>query len=270
MTDPGPNDSPILMTRRGNLAQLTLNRPRVYNALDLALVERLLDAVLACDEDPDIRAVMITGAGKAFCAGGDVRMMHAIAGPPGATPPFMPKLATGVHAVVAALARMPKPVVTAVNGPAAGAGFGLALAGDLVLAAESATFTTAYAAIAQASDGGASYILPRLVGPKRAFEIFASARVMAPAEALSLGMINATYPDAEFRDRALARAAELANGPTQGLGALKKLLALSADSGLETQMEHERRAVIEGGRTEDFREGLAAFMEKRPPVFKGR
>ena len=104
MTDPSPNEPPVLVERRGNLALLTLNRPRVYNALDLALVERLLDAVLACDEDPDIRAVMITGAGKAFCAGGDVRMMHAIAGPPGRTPPFMPKLATGVHAVVAALA----------------------------------------------------------------------------------------------------------------------------------------------------------------------
>jgi 2-(1,2-epoxy-1,2-dihydrophenyl)acetyl-CoA isomerase len=167
------------------------------------------------------------------------------------------------------MVRMPKPVLTAVNGAAAGAGLSLAIAGDLVIAAESARFTVAYTGIALAPDGSSTFFLPRLIGAKLALELMYSNRAVPAEEAKSLGLVNEIYPSANFRESAESYATALARGPTVAFGSAKKLVTLSAESSIETQMEHERQAIAACGRTEDFKEGADAFFAKRPPKFRG-
>jgi 2-(1,2-epoxy-1,2-dihydrophenyl)acetyl-CoA isomerase len=161
------------------------------------------------------------------------------------------------------------PVITAVNGAAAGAGFSLAIAGDVALAADNARFTVAYTAIGLAPDGSSTFTLPRLIGPKRAFELIYTNRAVSASEAKELGRVNQVFPAAQFTDQVRKFAVSVAKGPTAALGCAKKLLTLSAQSSLETQMEHERRAIAACGRTADFREGTDAFFAKRPPNFRG-
>lgn len=261
------NEERLTVERDGAVAVLTLNRPEAFNALDLALGEALLDAVIECDEDPAVRAVVLTGSGQGFCAGGDIRAMvaHASAS---RTAAFLKKLTVYLHAAVATIARMPKPVITAVNGPAAGAGFSLALAGDLVLAAERATFTVAYTKIGLAPDGSSTFFLPRAVGVKRAFELIASNRTLTAAQALELGFVTEVVADSGFHARVREAAQRLAAGPTQALARAKRLVV--AGESLETQMEHERRAIAESAGTEDFGAGIRGFLEKRSPSFAGR
>jgi 2-(1,2-epoxy-1,2-dihydrophenyl)acetyl-CoA isomerase len=259
----------VLFEREKGLAVLTLNRPASYNALDLELGEALLAAAIRCDEDPAVRAVLITGAGPAFCSGGDIRQMCEEAEPDGRAGAFLKRLTVRFHATIATLARMPKPVVMAVNGPAAGGGLSLALAGDLVVASEDASFTLGYTAIGLAPDGSSSFTLPRLVGPKRAYELMALNRKLTAAEARDLGLINQVFPAERFRDEALDYARRLAQGPTRALGQAKKLLLLNATCDLETAMEHERRAIAACGGTNDFIEGVGAFFDKRKAAFRG-
>ena len=171
---------------------------------------------------------------------------------------------------MATMARMEKPVIGAVNGVAGGAGFSFALACDLVLAAESAVFTMAYTKAGLAPDGGSSFFLPRVVGPKRAYELMVNNAVLSAHEARDLGIVNAVYRDVSFMAEARSYAERIAAGPTRAFGTAKRLIALSPESSLETQMEHERRAIAECARTEDFREGIAAFVGKRPPKFGGK
>jgi 2-(1,2-epoxy-1,2-dihydrophenyl)acetyl-CoA isomerase len=223
------SDASVLLDGTEGVGWITLNRPEVYNALNTDMAERLLDAVIRCDEDDKIRAVVITGSGASFCAGGDIRQMIDSGASEGNAARFLKTLTVSLHAATATIAYMSKPVVMAVNGAAAGAGFSLALAGDLVLAADNARFTVAYTAIGLAPDGSSTFTLPRLVGPKRAFELMCTNRRYA-----------------------------------------KRLVTLSAQSSLETQMEHERRAIAACGRTADFREGTDAFIAKRPSEFQGR
>jgi len=179
-------EPPVLLDRQGALATVTLNRPGALNAIDRDLADALLAAVIDCDHDDALRAVLVTGRGRAFSAGGDVRRMRAEAAPDGTAGRFLKDLTARLHAVIATIARMPKPVVMAVNGPAAGAGFALALAGDLVVAAVDARFTLAYTAVGLAPDGGSTYFLPRLIGIKRAFELIATNRTLSPREARDL------------------------------------------------------------------------------------
>ncbi len=261
--------TPVLGERDGALTILTLNRPQTYNAIDDALVRALLDALVDCDEDATVRAVMITGAGKAFCAGGDLKAMKAAADAHGTAGPFLKRLTVPVHGAIATIARMEKPVVAAVNGPAGGFGFSLALACDLVVAAESAVFTMAYTRAGLAPDGGSTFFLPRLVGARRAVDLVLNNRALSAAEARDIGIVNEVLSDASFAADARAYAARLAAGPTRAFGAAKRLLASSPDASLEGQMEHERRAIAACGGTDDFREGVAAFVEKRTPAFKG-
>ena len=263
-------DELVLRDDENGVAILTLNRPDVYNAIDPALGEALLDAVVACDEDSTVRAVLLRGAGKAFCAGGDLKAMRAGADADGYANVFVKRLTILLHGIVATLARMEKPVIGALHGPAGGAGFSLALACDLVLAARSATLVMAYTNAGLAPDGGSTFLLPRIVGAKRAYDLIANNPVLSAAQAKDLGIVNEVLPDEGFGDAARDYAARLAAGPTRALGAAKRLLALSPDSGLETQMEHERRAIAASAATGDFKEGVAAFVEKRPPKFKGR
>jgi len=238
------------------IATLTLNRPDAYNALNLTLGRDLFHATLEADEDPGVRCIVVTGAGKAFCAGGDVKDF-AEAG-------------DRVGVVIKDLARTVKPVIMAVNGVAAGGGMSLALAGDLVVAAESAKFTMAYSRIAASPDGSSSYFLPRLIGLRRALELHYTNRVLTAREALDWGLVNRVHPDAEFPGALAGLARELAAGPTLAFGRAKQLFHQSTQESLETQMELEAQAIAACGHTEDFQAGVKAFAAKQPVSFRGR
>lgn len=263
-------DELVLFERSGGLAVLTFNRPEAYNAIDGAVTEALLDALIRCDEDASVRAVLLTGAGKAFCAGGDLKAMQAESASGGSVGVFLKRLTVTVHGAIATMARMEKPVIGAVNGVAGGAGFSFALACDLVLAAESASFTMAYTRAGLVPDGSSSFFLPRIVGAKRAYDLMVNNRTLTAGEAKELGIVNEIYRDASFMAEARTYAERIASGPTRAFGAAKRLVAFSPESSLETQMEHERRAIAECAGTEDFREGVAAFVEKRTPKFAGK
>ena len=260
----------VLLDVTEGVGWITLNRPEAYNALNTDMAGRLLDAVIRCDEDDDVRALVITGKGPSFCSGGDIRQMMDAVASDGHAAAFLKTLTVSLHETIATMAHMSKPVIMAVNGAAAGAGFSLAIAGDLVLAADNARFTVAYTAIGLAPDGSSTFTLPRLIGPKRAFELMYTNRALSAGEAKELGMVNQVFPAAQFTKQVREFAVGIAKGPTAALGCAKKLLTLSAQSSLETQMEHERRAIAACGRTADFREGADAFFAKRPPKFQGR
>jgi 2-(1,2-epoxy-1,2-dihydrophenyl)acetyl-CoA isomerase len=257
----------LLVERADGVATLTLNRPDAFNALNLGLGRELFHAALDVDEDPAVRCVVITGAGRAFCAGGDVKDFVDHLPRVGV---LLKELTTYLHGAVSRLARSAKPVITAVNGVAAGGGFSLALAGDVVVAAESARFTMAYSKIAATPDGSSSYYLPRLIGLRRAMELYLTNRVLSAREAVEWGLITRAVPDAEFRSAVQALARELAQGPTRAFGGAKRLLHQSTWESLETQMELEAQSIAAMGHTADFAAGVTAFAQKRTPTFEGR
>jgi 2-(1,2-epoxy-1,2-dihydrophenyl)acetyl-CoA isomerase len=258
----------LTLARADGVATLTLNRPDAFNALNLALGRELFHAVLEVDDDPAVRAVIVTGAGKAFCAGGDVKGFADNLDRIGA---LIKELTTYLHGAVSRLCRSEKPVIMAINGIAAGGGMSLALAGDLVLAAESARFTMAYSKIAATPDGSSSYYLPRLVGLRRAMELYFTNRVLTAREAQEWGLVTRVVPDAELETAARSLGRELATGATKAFGGAKRLFHQSTWESLETQMELEAQAIAASGRTEDFRAGVTAFATKQPaPAFLGR
>ena len=257
----------LLLDTREHIATITLNRPEAYNALDLPLGRELFHASLEVDEDPDVRCVVITGAGKAFCAGGNVKDFADHLPRIGI---LVKELTTYLHGAVSRLTRSAKPVIMAVNGVAAGGGLSLALSGDVVIAAESARFTMAYSKIAATPDGSSSYFLPRLIGLRRALELYLTNRVLSAREALEWGLVTRVVPDAELKDAVDALARELAAGPTLAIGGAKRLFHQSTWESLETQMELEAQAIAASGHTEDFREGVTAFANKKTPTFRGR
>jgi len=258
----------VKIERADGVATLTLNRPDAYNALDLTLGRELFQASIELDEDAGVRCVVITGSGKAFCAGGDVKSFVDNLGRIGA---HIKELTTYLHGAISRLCRSDKPVIMAVNGVAAGGGFSLALSGDLVVAAESAKFSMAYSRIAATPDGSSSYFLPRLVGIRRSLELYLTNRPLTAREALEWGMITRVVPDAELAASVGTLARELAQGPSKAFGAAKRLFHQSTWESLETQMELEAQAIAASGRTEDFRAGVTAFADKKPPpAFRGR
>ena len=252
---------------RDGIATITLHRPDAYNALNLAMGRDLFHASLEADEDRAVRCVVITGAGRAFCAGGDVK---DFADNPDRIGILIKELTTYLHGAVSRLARSPKPVIMGVNGIAAGGGMSLALGGDLVVAAESARFTMAYAKIAASPDGSSSYFLPRLIGMRRALELHYTNRMLTAREAMDWGLVNRVHPDAEFPGALAALARELADGPTLAFGRAKLLFHQSTQESLETQMELEAQAIAASGHTEDFRNGVQAFARKQSVTFRGR
>jgi 2-(1,2-epoxy-1,2-dihydrophenyl)acetyl-CoA isomerase len=256
----------LIFEVKDRVAVITLNRPDRYNALSVRMVEALSELLLACDEDRGIRAVVLTGAGPAFCAGGDVREFVEQTA---TISRHLKRLLAAFHGAVSRMARMPKPVLAAVNGVAAGAGMSLAMACDLVVAAASARFTMAYSKIGATPDGSSTYFLPRLVGLRRALELVYTNRVLPAQEAAAWGLVTRVVPDAELSAAVMALAAELAAGPTLALGRAKRLFLLSAHESLETQMEHEAQCIARSSQTADFREGITAFVEKRVAVFRG-
>jgi 2-(1,2-epoxy-1,2-dihydrophenyl)acetyl-CoA isomerase len=249
------------------IATLTLNRPDAYNALNLTLGRDLFHGTLEADEDPGVRCIVVTGAGKAFCAGGDVKDFAEAGDRVGVV---IKELTTYLHGAISRLARTAKPVIMGVNGIAAGGGMSFALAGDLVVAAESAKFTMAYSRIAASPDGSSSYFLPRLIGLRRALELHYTNRVLTAREALDWGLVNRVHPDAEFPGALAGLARELAAGPTLAFGRAKQLFHQSTQESLETQMELEAQAIAACGHTEDFQAGVKAFAAKQPVSFRGR
>jgi len=249
------------------IATLTLNRPDAYNALNLPLGRDLFHATLEADEDPGVRCIVVTGAGKAFCAGGDVKDFAEAGDRVGVV---IKELTTYLHGAVSRLARTAKPVIMGINGIAAGGGMSFALAGDLVVAAESAKFTMAYSRIAASPDGSSSYFLPRLIGLRRALELHYTNRVLTAREALDWGLVNRVHPDAEFPGALVGLARELAAGPTLAFGRAKQLFHQSTQESLETQMELEAQAIAASGHTADFQAGVKAFAAKQPVSFRGR
>jgi 2-(1,2-epoxy-1,2-dihydrophenyl)acetyl-CoA isomerase len=256
----------LTLTRAHHVATITLNRPDAFNSFGRKLGRELFDAALEVDEDRDVRCVVITGAGKAFCGGGDVKEFVDELPRIGV---HIKELTTYLHGAVSRLCRSDKPVVVAINGIAAGGGFALALSGDVVIAAESAKLTMAYSRIAATPDGSSSYFLPRLVGLRRALDLYLTNRVLSAREALDWGLVTRVVPDAELRTATETLARELAAGPTLAYGAAKRLFHQSTWESLETQMELEAQAIARSGHTADFREGVTAFANKTAPVFRG-
>ena len=257
----------ILYDVKDSVATITLNRPEAYNALNLTLARDVFQATLEADESREVRCILITGAGKAFCAGGDVK---DFADNPDRIGILVKELTTYLHGAVSRLARSLKPVIMAVNGVAAGGGMSLALSGDLVVAAESAKFNMAYSRIAASPDGSSSYFLPRMIGLRRALELHFTNRVLSAREAMDWVLVNRVHPDAEFPAAVRTLARELAQGPTLAFGRAKLLFHQSTQESLETQMELEAQAIAASGHTEDFRNGVVAFARKQPVTFTGR
>jgi len=248
-----------------HVARITINRPQAYNALDLDSMKELCDIVNRCSSDRAVRAVVVTGAGvKAFCAGGDVA---AFAKDPDTVDLLLKEMTGFFHLAISRLAWMDAPVLAAVNGVAAGAGLSLAAACDLALASDTATFTSAYTQIGLSPDGSSSYFLPRILGRRRAMELYLTNRKLSAREALEWGLVNTVVPQAEFAAETERLATQLASGPTRAYGGVKKLLMMSINDTLESQMERETRQIAELGLSADGREGVRAFVEKRKPRF---
>jgi 2-(1,2-epoxy-1,2-dihydrophenyl)acetyl-CoA isomerase len=258
----------VLLAVQDGYALVTLNRPDKLNCLNPEMHERLREALSTARSRDDIRSVLLTGAGRGFCAGQDLadRAMK-----PGDEPPDLGRaLGTYYNPLVRSLRALEKPVVCAVNGVAAGAGASLALACDVVLAARSATFIQAFCRIGLMPDAGGTYFLPRLVGTARALGLALLGDKLSGEEAARMGLIWKCVDDGELMREARAIAAGFGKGPTKAYGAIKEALYASPHNTLDAQLNFERDVQRELGRTEDYREGVSAFIEKRPANFKGR
>jgi 2-(1,2-epoxy-1,2-dihydrophenyl)acetyl-CoA isomerase len=252
---------------RDSVTHITLNRSEANNALDLDMARELLRAVQRCDEDPKVRAVVLAGEGPVFCVGGDLKSFSEQGEQ---VSRYLKEVTTYLHTAVSYMTRMDAPVVAAVHGAAAGVGLSLACACDLVVAAESARFTMAYTNAGLTPDGSSTYFLSRLVGFKRAMELTLTNRSLSAREAVEWGLVTRVVPDEDLSDEADTLASQLAAGATKALGASKRLLHAGWTESLETQMEREARAIAEMARTNDGREGIAAFLEKRKAEFTGQ
>ncbi len=260
-------DQTILLDIAGPVARITLNRPDAANALTLPMCRELMQAAIRCDEDPEVRAIVLTGAGKLFCAGGDLASFAGMGDGIGAG---LKEMTAYLHAAISRLVRGNAPVITAINGTAAGAGMSLAVAGDLAIASDEAKFTMAYTAAGLSPDGSSTWFLPRIIGMRRTQELMLLNRRLSAEEALEWGLLSRLAPADEVVAQAEALAQQLAEGPTRAFGVVKTLLASSFGESLETQMELEASGIAGSAGTPDGREGIAAFLEKRKPKFSGR
>ena len=249
-----------------NVAHIMLDRPEAGNGINLQLAKELMEVATRCDEDAAVRAVVIGSTGKAFCVGGDLGYFSAAAE---GMPTALKEVTTHLHAAISRLVRMRPPVVAAVGGAAAGAGFSLVCAADFAFAGESVRFSMAYTRVGLTPDGSSTYLLPRLIGRRRALELMITNRTLSAAEALDWGLVNRVVPDADLAGEVETFALELAAGPTIAFGMTKRLVLDGALDSLESQMEQETRTIADASRTSDAREGIKAFFEKRHAEFTG-
>ncbi|MBI3964971.1 MAG: enoyl-CoA hydratase/isomerase family protein [Chloroflexi bacterium] len=257
----------IEIRREGPVAKVVLNRAEALNALNLKMVVELGGALAECAA-PDVRVVVLTGTGRAFCAGGDVKsFVDSLSEDPVG---YLRDLADEFHQrVVLGIRRLAKPVIGSINGVAAGGGLSLALCCDLRIAADNARLATAYSNIGLSADGGSTFFLPRLVGLGRSAEIFMFAEVLDANKAFELGIVNKVVPAAELESATDDWAIRLAAGPTRAHGVVKKLLNRTFANDLTTQLDTETAGMAELAMTQDYREGVTAFAEKRQPNFRG-
>lgn len=257
----------ILVARTGDVTTITLNRPERLNAFNVEMLGRLRAAIAHAAED-GTRCLVITGAGKGFCAGQDLSDRVRKPGDP--PPDLGESLDARYNPLIRAIKALPMPVVAAVNGVAAGAGANLALACDIVVAARSASFAQSFCKVGLIPDSGGTWTLPRLVGNARAAALMMLGDKVTAEQAETWGMIWRCEDDERLMPAVLEMAARLAAAPTRGLALLKKALGRSGANTLDAQLDLERDLQAEAGRTDDYREGVAAFMEKRPARFEGR
>ena len=257
--------STVLLHKENGVAYLTLNRPEKFNSFNREMAIVLQQHLDDCNEDETIRAIYLTGTGKAFCAGQDLAE---------ATDPNGPELERIVrehyNPIIMRLRNIEKPIVCAVNGVAAGAGANIALACDIVVSNKSGSFIQAFSKIALIPDSAGTFFLPRLVGMQRAAGLMMLADKVSADEAVSMGMIYKSFADETFEADSKQIAMTLAQMPTKGIGLTKRLLNHTFSNNLEQQLDLEKELQVEAGQTEDFKEGVAAFLEKRKPVFKGK
>ena len=250
----------------GNLAVITLNRPDDMNALHMTMSEELLDAAFRCDTDKSIRAVVMTGAGKMFCAGGDLKTFLAQGEE---IPGFVTKMATILHAAIARFNRSDVPVVMAINGTAAGGGFSLCLSGDFSIASDKAKFVSAYTSSGLSPDASSTYFIAKHIGLMRAKELVLTNRVLSADEAVEWGLINRAVPHESLMDEAIKLGQKFASGPTKAYGMAKRLLHTAYSESMESQLEFESQGITAMMRTSDAKEALRAFVDKTPPRFNG-
>ena len=258
----------LLESVSDRVATLTLNRPDRLNALSTPMLDGLLEALPRLAADPEIGVVILTGAGRGFCAGGDVKSMAEGSGQLGMEDAV--QRLRGRMEVSRLLHEIPKPTIAMVNGPAAGAGLAMALACDLRVASESARFITAFAKVGFSGDFGGSYFLSKLVGTGKARELYYTGEPLSGAQALALGIANRLVADAELAEATMALATRLARGPGIALGLMKQNFNAAETGTLAELLDLEASHQVRTARTEDHAEAARAFVEKRPPVFKGR
>jgi 2-(1,2-epoxy-1,2-dihydrophenyl)acetyl-CoA isomerase len=244
------------------IARITLNRPGAANGMNHTMTRELADAAKRCDNEAT-KVVVLTGSGRFFCAGGDLK---SFANAP-SRGQHIKGVADDLHRAISTFARMDAVLITAVNGTAAGAGFSIAVTGDIVLAAESATFTMAYTRVGLSPDGSSSYFLPRLIGITKTKELMLTNRTLSAEEASRWGLVTEVLPDDRVAARADELAAQMASTASGSNGAVKALMLSTFSSGLEEQMEFESRAIADRAESADGREGVDAFIAKRKPEF---
>ncbi|WP_168110019.1 enoyl-CoA hydratase/isomerase family protein [Ramlibacter lithotrophicus] len=261
----------LTLETRGGIATLALNRPEALNALSPAMTDALIDATQECERNPEIRCVVLRGAGRAFMAGGDVKGLHAsLSADAEAHVRRMEMRVIRAHQLISQLRRMPKPVIAAVHGAVAGFGVGLSMAADVVVAREDAFFLVAYRHIGLTADAGVTHFLPRIVGERKALEMSLFGERCPAEEALRLGMVNWVVPTAGFDAFVRDKAAALAAGPSVALGHVKALIRGSLDRSWDEQSHREAEGIAAASRSHDHLEGVTAFVEKRAAVFVGR
>ena len=265
MTSPAP----VLLDVSDAVATITLNRPEAMNGLDVATKDLLLETVRRVGDDPAVRCVVLTGSGRAFCVGQDLK--EHLAGLTGeADVPLSDTVAKHYNPIMLALSTMPKPVIAAVNGVAAGAGASLAFAADFRILVDTAGYNTSFAGVALSCDTGSSWTLPRLVGRAKAMELLYFPRTVSATEALELGLATQVVPEAELAATVGELAARLAAGPTVAFGSIRQAVAYAASHPLEESLAFEAEKMALTGGTEDHLAAVTAFMAKEKPAFRGR
>jgi 2-(1,2-epoxy-1,2-dihydrophenyl)acetyl-CoA isomerase len=260
------NFETLLYELDGGVLTITLNRPESYNACNEQLTTDLQSALREAEKYPAVRAIILTGAGKAFCSGQDLKEAPA----PGSKRSLADSLQRRYNPIIRKLVNMPKPIIAALNGIAAGAGCSLALACDLRVAAEGSALLQAFVNIGLVPDSGSSYFLARMVGYSRAFEIATLGEKIPAQQALELGLVNRVVPAESLMAEARVLAERYAAGPTRAYGYIKKMLHRTAHTSLDDALDYEVFMQEAAGRTEDYSEGVRSFVEKRKPAFKGQ